>query len=184
MSKYIFQLRRGWKETDVNGKIIRDDWGDYEASKDTNPNYLQPYEGELVLEYDNGIPRLKIGDGKHPFSELPYMSVDSFILPTRTTITLYGGPDYWNPEYDEYNNLIGYTQEVRVTNYVITPYSKVDIQPNPDMLAVFHEKDVTFTAVTETIDGVTKVTVHVVGQMPQDTYSDIQVTVTEVVGNG
>lgn len=173
MSKYIFQLRRGWKDDN------RDDWAAYEAQE----NHLKPLEGELVLEYDHGVPRLKIGDGISEFSKLPYMSVDSFILPTHTTITLYGGSDYWRPEYDQDNNLIGYTQEVQVTNYVITPYSKVDIQPNPEMLAVFHEKDITFTAVTETIDGVTTVTVHVVGQIPQDTYKDIQITVTEVVGD-
>lgn len=179
-NKYVFQLRRGWKTTDVNGNITRNDWAEYEAQA----NHMKPLEGELVLEYDNGIPRLKIGDGVSEFSALPYMSVDSFILPTPTTITLLGGEEYWENEYDEDGNLIGYTQIVQVNNYVITPNSKVDIQPSPEMLAVFHEKDVTFTAVTETIDGVTTVTVHAVGQMPQNTYENIQVTVTEVMANG
>ena len=52
-----------------------------------------PQAGELVVEYDNGIPRLKIGDGIQEFSALPYMSVDSFILPTQATITI--TPDKW-----------------------------------------------------------------------------------------
>lgn len=173
---YIFQLRRGWKTTDENGNVTRDDWATYE---DTD-GHLMPKPGELVVEYDNGIPRLKIGDGVHEFSELPYMSVDSFILPTPTTITLFGGADHWSEEYDDNNNLIGYAQVVEVTNYTITPNSKVDIQPSPEMLAVFHEKDVTFTAVTETVGGVTTVIVHAVGQMPQNTYKNIQVTITEV----
>jgi hypothetical protein len=112
------------------------------------------------------------------------MSVDSFILPTPTTITLFGGADHWKEEYGDDDNLIGYTQVVEVNNYTITPNSKVDIQPSPNMLAIFHEKDVTFTAVTETVDGITTVTVHAVGQMPQSTYENIQVTVTEVTTNG
>ena len=181
MIKYITPLRRGIKETDESGNVIRDDWAPYTAEK---PQEAIPLEGELVLEYDNGIPRLKIGDGVHAFAELQYMSVDSFILPTPTTITLFGGANYWDEEYDEDGNLIGYTQVVKVSNYTITPNSKVDIQPSPEMLAVFHEKDVTFTAVTETINGVTTVTVHAVGQMPQNTYESLQVTVTEVVNNG
>ena len=180
MAKYIFQLRRGWKETDSDGNVTRNDWETYENTED----HLMPQAGELVLEYDNGVPRLKIGDGIHEFSALPYMSVDSFILPTPTTIDLLGGADHWDEEYDESGNLIGYTQVVEVSNYTITPNSKVDIQPSPDMLAVFHEKDVTFTAVTETIDGVTTVTIHAVGQMPLNTYENVQVTVTEVATNG
>lgn len=177
MVKYIFQLRRGTKEIGADGTVIRDDWATYTREK---PKEAIPRKGELVLEYDNGIPRLKIGDGIHPFAELKYISVDSFILPTSTTITLFGGADHWAEEYDDDDNLIGYTQVVEVNNYTITPNSKVDIQPSPAMLSVFHEKDVTFTAVTDTIDDVTTVTVHAVGQMPQNTYENIQVTVTEV----
>ena len=176
MSRYMFQLRRGWKD-DATG---RNDWFEYEKKEE----HIKPLEGELVLEYDNGTPRLKIGDGIREFSALPYMSVDSFLLPTPTTITLFGGSDHWTEEYDENNNLIGYTQVVQVKNYIITPNSKVDIQPSPEMLAVFHEQDVTFTAVTETVNGVTTVTVHAVGQMPQNTYENIQVTVTEVIIDG
>lgn len=178
-NKYIVKLRRGWKTSDANGNVTRDDWGTYENTA----GHLMPQPGELVVEYDNGIPRLKIGDGEHEFSALPYMSVDSFILPTPTTIDLLGGADHWDEEYDEDGNLIGYIQVVQVSNYVITPNSKVDIQPSPEMLSVFHEKDVTFTAVTETVDGVTTVTVHAVGEMPQNTYENIQVTITEVATN-
>ena len=179
MAKYIFQLRRGWKETDTDGNVTRNDWETYENTE----GHMMPLAGELVVEYDNGIPRLKIGDGVREFSALPYMSVDSFILPTPTTINLLGGADHWNEEYDEDGNVVRYTQVVKVNNYTITPNSKVDIQLSPDMLALFHEKDVTFTAVTETIDGITTVTVHAVGQMPQNTYENIQVTVTEVIAN-
>ena len=183
--RYKFQLRRGWKyDEDPETGEPRDDWAKLEEEK---PDEAIPGPGELVLEYDNGIPRLKIGNGKDTFSELPYMSVDSFILPKPTTISLYGGEkteektNGWTNEYDDDGNLIGYTQVVSVTNYNITPNSKVDIQPSPKQLAIFHEKDVAFTAITETIDGVTTVTVHAIGTMPQQDYENIQVTVTEVV---
>ena len=174
MAKYIFQLRRGRKETDQNGNIIRDDWADYEAKAD----HIKPLEGELVLEYDNGIPRLKIGDGINEFSTLPYMSVDSFILPTPASITIY--PDKWEQAKDDEGNLIEkrYYQYVDVDNAIITPNSKIDLQPKPEDLVIFHEKDLTFTAVNS--GG--KVRVCVIGQKPTNQYT-MQVTVTEVATN-
>lgn len=90
-SKYLLKLRRGWKGIGRDGNTTYedgtpvDDWAKYEK----DPKHKKPDAGELVLEYDNGIPRLKIGDGIHEFSELPYMSVDSFILPTQASITIY-----------------------------------------------------------------------------------------------
>ena len=57
----------------------------------------------------------------------------------------------------------------------VTEYSKVDLQPTPEQLAIFHEKDVTF--VTENEDGV--VTVYCIGQKPTLDY-EMQATITEV----
>lgn len=206
MGKYICQLRRGWKETDSNGNIIRDDWADYEI----NPNHKKPFEGELVLEYDNGIPRLKIGDGEREFSQLPYMSVDSFILPTQATITI--TPDNWMSvdcdgniidtngnivgvdgtiitegyyEIDENGTIVDdedkilknrYVQFVKVANATVTPNSKVDIQPSPSDLIIFHEKDIAFT----TINAGGHVRMCVIGQKPTNQYT-FNATVTEVV---
>lgn len=172
MSKYIFCLRRGWKETDDDGTIIRDDWAEYEAQA----NHIKPLGGELVVEYDNGIPRLKIGDGINEFSDLPYMSVDSFILPTPASITIY--PDQWVQATDDEGNVIlnRYYQNVTVNNAVITPNSKVDLQPSPEDLIVFREKDMTFTAVNA--EG--NVRVCLIGQVPDSQYT-MQATVTEVV---
>ena len=167
-NRYVMQLRRGWKETDNNGNIIRNDWADYEAQD----NHVKPLIGELVLEYDNGIPRLKIGDGLREFSELPYMSVDSFILPTPSSVTLYANK--WEQAADN-----RWLQVVEVRNAVITANSKVDLQPSPEQLSIFHEKDLAF--VTENEDGV--VSVYCIGQVPQNDYT-IQTTVTEVVVNG
>ena len=57
----------------------------------------------------------------------------------------------------------------------VTPYSKVDLLPSVEQLAVFHNKDVAF--VTENEDGV--VTVFAIGDKPIMDY-DMQVSVTEV----
>lgn len=163
MSKYVFQLRRGWKD-DSTG---RNDWATYEARAD----HMKPLEGELVLEYDNGVPRLKIGDGINEFSALPYMSVDSFILPTHATVHL---STEWIQDADN-----RYYQVVTVQNAIITPNSKVDLQIKPEDLSIFHEKDLAFVAENE--DGVVRV--YCIGQVPQNEY-DLECTVTEVATNG
>lgn len=174
MPKYIFQLRRGWKD-DASG---RDDWAAYEATE----GHTMPLEGELVLEYDNGIPRLKIGDGVNEFSSLPYMSVDSFIIAqtgTKTvTVTLLAAN--WSECTDDEGNTIedSWCQVVLQGSEDITVNSKVDLQPSTNQLAIFHEKDLAFVAENE--DGV--VTVFCVGQKPTHDYT-VQATVTEVVPN-
>lgn len=169
MARYIFQLRRGWKTTDENGAVTRDDWAQYTAEK---PEEAIPLPGELVLEYDNGIPRLKIGDGVHTFSELAYMSVDSFILPKPASVTIV--PNKWAQATDN-----RFYQIVTVNNATITPNSKVDLQPSSEQLAIFHEKDLAF--VTENDNGV--ISVFCVGQVPTNEYT-MQCTVTEVNING
>lgn len=70
-----------------------------------------------------------------------------------------------------------YSQAVDIAG--VTEYSKVDINPSVEQLAVFHKKDIAF--VTENEDGV--VTVYCVGQKPADDYT-MQVTITEVNVNG
>lgn len=165
MFRYIFQLRRGRKETDETGTVTRDDWAQYTAEK---PDEAIPREGELVLEYDNGIPRLKIGDGIHTFEDLGYMSVDNFILPKLISVTI--SPDKWVQAADD-----RWCQVVTVDNAIITPNSKVDLQPSSEQLAIFRNKDLAFVAENE--DGV--ISVYCVGQVPTNEYT-LQATVTEV----
>ena len=161
MARYIQQLRRGWKDD------TRDDWATYEATED----HIKPLEGELVLEYDHGIPRLKIGDGISEFSQLPYMSIDSFVMPTPASVTLCA--DKWEKDTDN-----RYYQVVTVKNATITPNSKVDLQPSAEQLTIFHQKDLAFVAENE--DGV--VSIYCVGQVPTNDYT-LQVTVMEVAGS-
>ena len=160
MATYISKLRRGVKD-DANG---RNDWETYTAQE----NHMKPQDGELVLEYDNGVPRLKIGDGEKEFGELPYMSVDSFILPKQEYVSL---STEWETAADK-----RYYQEVDVTNATITSKSKVDLQPTAEQLSIFQEKDLTFVA--ENTNGTVRV--YCVGQKPQNEY-DIPVTVTEII---
>lgn len=160
MAKYIVQLRRGTKEQ----------WTAYEDNEKTREE-SKPLEGELVVEYDNGIPRLKIGDGETPYSQLPYISVDSFILPKQAYIEL---GTQWYQDADN-----RWFQEVKVQNADITSNSKVDLLPDAKQLSIFHTKDLAFVAENE--DGTVRV--YCVGQVPKNPYT-IKVSVTEVVANG
>lgn len=87
-------------------------------------------------------------------------------IPRMTKITLLASA--WTGE----NNL--HSQVVSIDG--VTEYSKVDLQPSIEQLAIFHEKDITF--VTENEDGV--VTVFVIGVKPTIDYT-IQATITEVI---
>ena len=66
-----------------------------------------------------------------------------------------------------------YSQVVTIDG--ITEYSKVDLLPSVEQLAIFHNKDVTF--VTENEDGV--VTVYAIGDKPTQNYT-MQAQITEV----
>ena len=63
-----------------------------------------------------------------------------------------------------------------VSSDVITPYSKVDLLPSVEQMAIFHDKDIAF--VTENDDGV--LTVYVIGDKPSQDYT-IEACITEVV---
>ncbi len=67
----------------------------------------------------------------------------------------------------------GCYQVVEITG--VTPYSKVDLQPTAEQLAIFYEKDASF--VTENDNGT--VTVYCIGTKPTNDYI-IQATITEV----
>ena len=66
-----------------------------------------------------------------------------------------------------------YSQVVSIDG--ITEYSKVDLLPSVEQLAIFHNKDVAF--ITENEDGV--VTVYAIGDKPTQNYT-MQVSITEV----
>lgn len=189
--KYICQLRRGTRYVDEHGATllnedgtpVRDDWGTYTTQDD----HVNPLDGELVVEFEYNpvtgkkTPRFKLGYDDNIFADLEYISPDSFILPKPITIKLNGGlktednPDGWALAGDG-----RFVQEI--TSQLVgkvTLNSMVDLQPTPDMLAQFHLKDVAFTTVNE--DG--RIYVYAIGTMPQNTYENLQISITEVVTN-
>ena len=95
------------------------------------------------------------------------------VAPSPASITLYA--DRWKQGNE--GNM--WYQVVVVANATITEFSKIDLQPSPEQLCVFYEKDLAF--VTENEDGV--VTVYCIGQKPTGDYT-IQATVMEVTING
>ena len=101
------------------------------------------------------------------------LSMVNKAAPTPASITLYANK--WK-QSDEENM---WYQVVVVSNATITEYSKIDLQPSPEQLCIFYEKDLAF--VTENEDGV--VTVFCIGQKPTNDYT-IQATVMEVTING
>ena len=66
-----------------------------------------------------------------------------------------------------------YAQEVAIPN--ITPYTKVDLLPSAEQVAIFHNKDIAFLPENE--GGV--VTVYAIGDKPTMDYT-MQVQMTEV----
>ena len=84
-------------------------------------------------------------------------------------ITLYASK--WVPHEN------GYVQAIAVDD--ATKYSKVDLQPSAEQLAIFYEKDIAF--VTENENGY--ITVFCIGQKPENDYI-IQATITEVIIDG
>lgn len=69
-----------------------------------------------------------------------------------------------------------YSQVISIRG--VTEYSKIDLQPTAEQLAIFYEKDVSF--VVENEDGV--VTIYCIGRAPTNDYT-IQATISEVIAN-
>jgi hypothetical protein len=123
----------------------------------------------LTSWVNNSVQEIEIPDEEYanPILRLP-------------SITVLGGDQYWHDYYDENNNHIGYYQTVSgLDNASFTVRSKIDLQPSPEQLAIFHEKDVAFTVINE--DGIA--TVYAIGIRPEQDYT-IQCTITEVAING
>lgn len=123
----------------------------------------------IIAWVNNSVQNIEVSDEEYtdPIPRLP-------------SITLLGGEQHWHEYYNENNNHAGYYQEVAVLNDAsFTVRSKIDLQPSPEQLSIFHEKDVAFTVVNE--DGI--VTVYAIGIRPEQDYT-IQCTVTEVAING
>jgi hypothetical protein len=163
MAKYIVQHRRGT------------------ATQWAEKNTIIPKEGELVIEIDeeNAQHKLKIGDGIHTYTELAYLQAGDVditqaiakALPRVVTVTLDVGK--WTEVTCETDPNLGYYgQEVILDG--ITKHSRLDLQPNADMLAEFQNLSLVF--VTENKNG--SISVYSVGDMPLKSYT-MQATIVE-----
>ena len=125
------------------------------------------------LKGANGDPGRTPVKGVDYFTEADIEELLSRLTGTATAaiahITLYAAK--WQGAASPYSQVI--------TVDGITEYSKVDINPSVEQLAVFHQKDIALVAENE--DGV--VTVYCIGQKPTADYT-MQITITEVLANG
>ena len=224
---HIFQLRRGTRYVDEKGNTllndddtpVRDDWATYTARE----NHRKPLEGELVVEFEQfynpatgtlgkKLPRFKLGDGDNEFADLEYISPDSFVLPTRSTVDI--APDNWLRvdcdgniidlsgnivgvdgsiaeegyyELDEEGNIIdpdGKLVENRYVQFVNVANATITPKSKVD-LQLSPEDLIIFSEKNHTFTTINaggQVRVCVVGQKPTNSYT-FNVTVTEVVLN-
>lgn len=162
MPRYIVQMRRGGKTQWEESNII-------------------PLAGEIVVEIDEeyNLHKLKIGDGIHTYSELAYLQAGDVdvtqilakALPHVITVEL--NKDKWVEVTCETDPNFGYYGQV-IEVEEITKYSRLDLQPNADMLAEFQNLNLVF--VTENNGGI--ITVYSVGDVPLKTYT-MQATIVE-----
>ena len=163
MAKYIVQHRRGTAEQ----------W----ASKDN----IIPMEGELVIEIDdqNSLHKLKIGDGMHTYAELAYLMAGDEIVsqvlaeakPRIITVTL--DVDKWVKVTSETDSSLEYYEQV-ITLENITSQSRLDLQPDLEMIAQFQKLGIVF--VTKNINRI--ISVRSLGNKPTETY-EMQATIVE-----
>ena len=161
MAKFIVQHRRG------------------SAAQWEQANVPIPKEGEIVIELDkvNHLHKLKIGDGYTPYSDLAYLQAgDELVtqvlakaMPRVITVTL--DVNRWvKPTADSKY----YYQTIAIDN--ITTHSKLNLQPDADMLAEFQELNLVF--VTENKNSEDGITVYSVGDVPLKSYT-MQATIVE-----
>ena len=169
-------------EKNINARIIHKH--DTEDHWNLAKNFIPKKAEFIVYDADETYPypRFKIGDGINTVTELPFvieniiekfLEANSINSSKYTTITLLGGENNWQATETERIYMQNITEQLVDK---ITEYSKIDIQPTPEQLAMFEEKEVTFTTVND--DG--NVYVYAVGVRPENTYDNIQVTITEV----
>lgn len=146
MNEFIFKHRRGSSERWSNSDIVL-------------------YDGEIAIEDCGGGRRgILIGNGKDKYADLPKIYLHEVMTKT-ATIDL--PADGW------VGDVSPFYQPVTING--ITEYSKIDLQPTPEVLMILQDDEVTLT--TSNTDGV--VQVWALGNKPSKDLQ-IQATITEV----
>lgn len=182
------------------------------SEEETYGDVIVPLPGELVIEFDdtgNNFHKLKIGDGQKTYNELPYLSVDNFIMTKKYYIDIQGldgwtmedidsddcpwkrdlGDDLESTSDDRYYQIVKpyYLIDDDQMDANITHRSQINLQPTAQQLTIFHNKDLAFVVENwkkqnvEDIDD-REVRVYCIGQIPIGNYT-IQATITEVLIN-
>ena len=165
MAKFIYKHRRGTTSDWIN-----------------KGDEVIPLEGEIVIEIDteSKLHKLKIGDGKTPYSELKYlMAGDEIVtqvlaqaLPRVVTLELKAKDWKFDPEKSSYK------QTVKIQDG-ITLDSRLDLHPDTKMLRTTKQLDLSF--VTKNNNDFESFTIYAVGDEPKEDYT-VQATIVETVG--
>ena len=152
------------------------------TSEWANKNNIVPLEGEIVIEIDeeNHQHKLKIGDGIHTYEELKYLMAGDEVVtqilaevkPRIITITL--DVDKWTEVTCKTDPNLGYYRQT-VDIDAITPYSRLDLQPDIDMFSEFTQLKIGFTTQNEN----SVIAVYSVGNIPTKSYT-MQASIVEV----
>lgn len=151
MAKYILQHRRGtteaWQETDI---ILRD--------------------GEIAIEdRSDGTRGIIVGDGVHTYNELSKMYLQQ-------VWTLNLPAENWE-QMDSEVCEDGYHQFITLSGTILTPYTKVDLQPTETLISMLRDEEITLT--TKNVNGEQLCVVAIGGAPSQDI--EVQATKTEVI---
>ena len=153
----------------IEGRIVRSgdpDGGSVEFTAVYQVDSINIAELEDARVGYDGTPYATAGTAIRSQVEEVVMMIDRLVQTRLSSVTLEASA--WETEES-----ILHSQVLTIDG--ITEYSKVDLLPSVDQLAIFHSKDVTF--VTENEDGV--VTVYAIGDKPTRDYT-MQISITEV----
>lgn len=146
MNKFIYKHRRGSTEKWQASDIVL-------------------LDGEIAIEDCGGGRRgILIGNGVDTYADLPKIYLHEVMTKT-TTIDLLA--ENWIGDTSPY-----YQQ---VTIFGITEFSKIDLQPTPEVLGYLQDYEITLT--TSNDGGIVKI--YALGSKP-DQDLQVQVTITEV----
>lgn len=162
---------------DTGDAFTYEDFTEEQLAKLIGPQGERGHSTAISLRYDEETGNLYYNsDG---------ILVDKEYVESQNIITKDNIVDYLNPLVKKKKTITLYASKwVKVSDNqysqvvsveYATPRSKIDLQPTPEQLAIFHEKDITF--VTENDGGV--ITVYCIGQKPTADYN-MQATITEV----
>lgn len=138
-----------------------------------------------LLSNKMDLPKNIMGDGTYGdrgqiliMNDDGYPEWTDYIANGKSVIHIKGTSNGGEWGYDNYNDRYQ-SQVVQVADYNITPNSQVNIQLSSSQSSIFSDNYLSFSVETRTINGVPKVLVFALGNIPEDDYI-VRAIVTEV----